>query len=513
VTALVEEVTPSQRLGFWAGLLAGLGVVLLAGVLPRPDGLSVEAIRLVGVTMWVGIWWISEAIPLGATALIPFATFPLLGIATAKATAPAYASPFILLLLGGFLLALAVERSGVHRRLSLHVLRIVGTSPRRLVLGFAIAAAVMSMWISNTATTLIMMPIGIAIAERAGRDDDPVAQAFTIAVLLGTGYGASIGGMGTPIGTPPNLIAMAAIADKFPGATQLTFVTWAIEALPAVVIIVPIMWLMLTRLYPKVPKDLDLGAAHVIRDELKRLGKWRTPEILSLAVFGVAAILWITRKDFVLGRAEDFAGWDTLVAWLDLGKGRVGVRGWESLFGLVGTHDGTVAILVACIAFALPAGGGSKERLLPWHVAVKVPWGLVLLFGGGVALSKGFDATGLSAYLGATLGRLADASPSVFVGVTALAATFGTEIISNTALANITMPILAETAKAAAMDPTTLVVPVALACSCAFMMPAATGPNAIVFGTGKIRIAQMAKAGFFINWAAWAVIVIIALVL
>ncbi len=513
MTLLEEAVTPSQRLGFWVGLVAGLGTVALAGVLPRPDGLSVEAVRLVGVTLWVGVWWISEAIPLGATALIPFATFPLFGIATAAETSPAYASPFILLLLGGFLLALAVERSGVHRRLSLHVLRVVGTSPRRLVLGFAIAAAVMSMWISNTATTLIMMPIGLAIAERAGRADDPVAGAFTIAVLLGTGYGASIGGMGTPIGTPPNLIAMAAISSKFPEATPLTFVTWALAAMPAVVLIIPIMWLMLTRVYPKVPVDLDLGAAEVIRAELKRLGAWKSAEIRSVAVFGLAAVMWITRKDLVLGTVQDFAGWDTVLAWLSNAKGEVAVPGWATWFALEGTHDGTVAILVACIAFALPAGGGSKERLLPWHVAVQVPWGLVLLFGGGVALSKGFDATGLSAYLGATLGRLADASPSVFMGVTALSATFGTEIISNTALANITMPILAETAKAASLDPKALVVPVALACSCAFMMPAATGPNAIVFGTGRIRIAEMAKAGFLINWAAWAVIVIVALIL
>lgn len=492
MTEPVEEVSPAQRLGFWAGLVAGGLVVVFAGVLPRPEGLSVEAVRLVGITIIVGLWWITEAIPLGATALIPFAAFPLLNITTAKVVAPAYASPFIMLLLGGFLLALAVERSGVHRRVSLYVLLAIGTSPRRLVLGFAIAGAALSMWISNTATTLIMMPIAIAITDRALGKDPKVASAFTIAVLLGTAYGSSVGGMATPIGTPPNLIAMAAISEKFPDGPQMTFVSWAFAAVPAVLLIIPIVWLMLTRFYPKVPADLDLGASDVIRDELKQLGSWRPSEIRSMVVFGIAAVLWVTRKDMVLGE------------WLT-------IPGWASLLSLKGTHDGTVAILVACIAFALPSGEG-PERLLPWHVAVKVPWGLVLLFGGGVALSKGFDATGLSAYLGTTLGRLASASEAVFLGTSALTATFGTEIISNTALANITMPILAETAKAASIDPTELVVPVALACSCAFMMPAATGPNAIVFGTGRIRIAEMAKAGFFINWAAWAVIVGIALV-
>lgn len=489
----VEPVTPGQRIGFWLGLIVGGIVVLFAGVIPRPDALSVEAIRLAGITLWVGIWWVSEAIPLGATALIPFATFPLFGIASAAAVAPAYASPFIMLLLGGFLLALAVEKSGVHRRVALHVLLLVGTSPRRLVLGFAIAAAVMSMWISNTATTLIMMPIAIAIAERAGGPEDKAASGFGIAVLLGTAYGASIGGMGTPIGTPPNLIAMAAIAKTFPESPPLTFVTWATAALPAVTVMIPLMWLMLTRFYPKVPRELNLGAGNVIREELERLGAWRPSEVRSLAVFAVAAILWITRKD--------------------IDAGQIVIPGWATLLDMTGTHDGTVAILVACIAFALPSGEPGGERLLPWYTAVNVPWGLVLLFGGGVALSAGFDATGLSAYLGGTLARLADGSATVFMGATALTATFGTEMISNTALANIVMPILAETAKAASLNPVTLVVPVALACSCAFMMPAATGPNAIVFGTGRIRIAQMVKAGFFINLVAWAVIVILALVL
>lgn len=448
--------------------------------------------RVVGITLIVGIWWVTEALPLGASALVPAALFPFFGIASAKQLSPAYMSPFILLLLGGFLLALAVEKSGVHRRLALYVLLIVGTSPRRLILGFALAAAGLSMWISNTATTLIMMPVGIAVADRAKRNATPAqAAAFAIAVLLGTGYGASVGGMGTPVGTPPNLIAMGAMDEVFHGDPGLTFVGWAWRAAPAVLLIIPIVWLMLTRVYPKVPADLDLGAGGLIREELDALGPWRPSERRSLAVFGVAAVLWVSRPDIQLG---------------ELGT----IAGWASRLGIEGVHDGTIAILAAVLAFATPSGERKNDPLLDWHTAVKVPWGLVLLFGGGIAISKGFALTGLSKFVGDALASTASGSPYVFLGVTTLTATFGTEIISNTALANITMPILAATAKAAGSDPRLLMVPVALACSCAFMMPAATGPNAIVFGTGRIRISQMVKAGFLTNWLAWAVIFALA---
>ena len=477
------------RIGFWAGLVVGLGVIIIAPFVPTPEGLSVAAVRVVGVTLWVGIWWITEALPLGATALLPAAAYPLLSIASSKEVAPAYAAPFILLLLGGFLLALAVERSGVHRRIALHVLLTVGTSPRRLVLGFAVAAAVLSMWISNTATTLIMMPIALAIAERGSAE----GRGFAAAVLLGVAYGASVGGMATPVGTPPNLIAMGALQSQFPEGPDLNFVTWSARAFPAVLAIVPLLWLALTRVYPKVPLTLDLGAERVIREELRGLGAWRPSEVRALAVFGLAAVLWVTRPD------------------LRLGDGFV-IPGWASTFGMKGASDSTVALLAAVLAFSLPSGERPNERLLPWQTAVKAPWGLVLLFGGGVALAKGFEKTGLSAYLGQALAGLVDAGLVPFIALSALAATFGTEIISNTALANITMPILAATAAAAKIDPRALMVPVAMACSCAFMMPAATGPNAIVFGTGKVRIGQMVKAGFLINLMACAMIVAVTII-
>jgi len=298
--------------------------------------------------------------------------------------------------------------------------------------------------------------------------------------------------MGTPVGTPPNLIAMAALARTFPQGPEVTFLTWIAVAGPAIVAVVPVTWWMLTRVYPRVPVGLELGARPVLEAELRKLGPWRTAEVRSLGVFGMAALLWITRSDLALG-------------------GGVEVAGWASRLGLEGTHDSTVAMAAALLAFAMPSGESDGSRLLPWSTAVRVPWGLVLLFGGGIALAVGFERTGLSQALGEGLAQLGQASWPLFVAAVCFGCTFGTEIISNTALANIAMPIFAATAQTLGQDPRALLVPAAMACSCAFMMPTATGPNAIVFGSGRLRIVEMIRAGFFVNLAAWVLIVAFAL--
>ena len=486
--------TQAQKLGLALGLILGGALIALSSVLPRPSGISPEGYRLLGVAVCVAIWWVTEALPLGATALLPAATFPLLDIMPAREVSQYYASPIIFLLLGGFLLALAVERSGAHRRLALYILLGIGTSPRRLVLGFAVAAALLSMWISNTATALVMMPVALAIADRAvsGAETPPPGRAFGIALLLATGYGASIGGMGTPVGTPPNLIALEALSVAAAAGESFTFLAWAATTVPVVCLLVPMVWFSLTRFYPKVPDDLPLGARPVLKNELRRLGRWRRSETRALGVFAIAAFLWVTRPD------------------LQLADGLV-IPGWASLLGLTGTHDGVVAVGAAVLACALPSGDRDGERLLPWATAVQVPWGLVLLFGGGIALSKGFEETGLSSWLGGALASLATGSLTPFVALITLTGTFGTELMSNTALANLIMPVLGSTAREASLDPRALIWPVALACSCAFMMPAATGPNAIVFGTGRLRIIEMVRAGFFANWLAWSVVVLAAL--
>lgn len=478
---------PAQRVGLFLGL--GGAVVLggLAPALSAPTGLSVESLRVLAIAWTMGAWWVTEALPLGLTALLPAGAFPLLGLVDATTVSRAYTSPIIMLLLGGFMLALMIERTGAHRRIALKTLIGVGASPRRLVLGFAIAAGALSMWISNTATTLVMMPIAIAVADRA--TDDGNGRRFTMALLLGTAYGASIGGMGTPVGTPPNLIAMRAYHAVFTMDAPLTFPRWILLALPSIVLVLPAVWWSLTRVYPKVSAELDLGAEPVLRSELSQLGRWTTPELRALALFGLTAVAWVTRPDFQLGEELEVAG-------------------WASRLGLDGTHDGAVAMFAVVLAAALPAGDRDGARLLPWETAVKVPWDLVLLFGGGVALATGFAATGLDRQAGAALAGLASAGELVFVAGVTLSCMLGTEVISNTALANIVMPILAETAKAAAIAPSFLLMPAAMGCSCAFMMPAATGPNAIAFGTGRVSIADMVKAGVVANGLAWVLIVV-----
>ena len=485
----------TQKLGLFLGLVVAVSCVLGAEFWSPPPGTTASFWRMLGVAGLVAIFWITEALPLGATALIPAASFPMLGIMPTEEVSQYYMSPIVLLLLGGFLLALVVEQTGAHERLALHVLLGVGTSPRRLVLGFSLTAAIMSMWISNTATALVMMPVALAVADRARGSDIPPEEgrAFTIALLLGTGYGASVGGMGTPVGTPSNLIVLKELSGKFPDAENFTFVTWALSSVPVVIIVVPLIWYALTRFSPVVSDALPLGAEAVLRSELVALGRWRASEIRALGIFALAAFLWVTRSDLRLGES-------------------IQIQGWASWLELTGTHDGAVAVGVAVIAFALPSGDRDGRRLLDWSTASKAPWGLVLLFGGGIAISKGFEATGVSAWLGQALAQAADGSMTAFVAVTTLAGTFGTELMSNVALANLALPILASTARESGLDPKALLWPVALACSCAFMMPAATGPNAIVFGTNRIRIIEMVRAGFIINWLAWGVIVIIALI-
>lgn len=479
--------TPHGRIGLRAGLFVA-ATILVASYFVPPETVAPSAMRLLAVTALVSIWWFTQALPMGATSLIPAALFPVLGVATAKQVAPAYASPHILLLLGGFLLAMAVEHSGVHRRLALKVLVVVGTEPRRLVLGALIATASISLWISNTATTLILMPIALAIADRALDARGPAAQGFAASLLLATAYGSSVGGMGTPVGTPPNVIAMGVLGSLFPDGPSISFVEWMIVALPAVIVIVPAFWLVLTRVYPRVPANLDLGASDLIRSELASLGPWRPVEIRAVLVFAAAAVAWVTRPDLPLGAFT--------------------IPGWQNWLELKGVDDGTIALLAASVAFVLPSGAPDRSRLLPWSAAVRVPWGLVLMFGGGMAISDGFERTGLSAQMGATFAGPAEAAPTAFFAISSFGGTFITEVISNTALANLLLPILGATAKAAALDPRLLILPVAMACSCAFMLPAGTAPNAIVLGTGKVSLGTMIRAGLFCNLVAWAAIVL-----
>ena len=406
-----------------------------------------------GITTLTACWWVFEPIPIPVTSLIPLAMFPLVGVLDSKAVGQAYGHNLILLLLGGFILSSAMERSGAHRRIALSMVNLMGgSSGRRLVMGFMATSALLSMWISNSATTLMLLPIVLAVLEKT---DNP---RLTTALLLGVAYAASIGGVGTPVGTPPNLIFMESYRQTT--GIEVTFLQWMAWTLPVVVVMVPLAGLWLTR---------DLRDAKKI--ELPEVGQWRSEELRTLAVFAATALLWITR-------AEPWGGWR---AWL----------------GLSEANDASVALLAVVAMFIIPNGHGQK--LLDWPTAVRIPWGVLLLFSSGIVIAEAFAESGLSEALGQRLASWGDLPLLALIGVTCLVITFLTEVTSNTATANLLLPILAAAAAGIGVEPRQLMVPATISASFAFMLPVATAPNAVVFSSDKLTVHRMAREGFALN--------------
>lgn len=432
---------------------AGPALALLVGWTLTSLGFPASQAWTAAVTVLCAVWWIFEPVPIPVTSLIPISVLPLAGVLTPQDVGAAVGDPVILLLMGGFILSTAMARSGVHRRLALNMVSLFGGRANRwLVMGFMVAAATLSMWISNTATALMLLPIALAVCE--GLDD----RRLQISLLLGIAYACSIGGIGTPIGTPPNLIFMSVYADAT--GTQPGFIQWMSWALPVVIVMVPIAALWLTR------RARDGGPV-----DLPRQGQWRPEEKRTLAVFAVTALLWVTRS-------EPFGGWRS---WLDLPN----------------ANDASVALMAVVVMFLIPNGRGG--RLLNWETAVKIPWGLLILFGSGVTIARAFVGSGLSDQLGAALAGLSVLPLVLMLGAICLSVTFLTEITSNTATTALLMPVLAAAAVAMDIDPRIIMVPAAISASCAFMLPVATGPNAVVFGSGEISIATMAREGFALN--------------
>jgi len=406
------------------------------------------------ITFLTVMWWVTEAIPIPATSIVPFALLPLFGVVDHKTAASSLGSHVILLLMGAFMLSKAIEKSGAHERLALYMLKLVGVSSgKRLVLGFMITSSVLSMWISNTATTLIMLPIALAILKHVDN------SSLKIALILGIAYSASIGGIGTPIGTPPNVIFMGVYEEQT--GQEFSFLSWMKVGVPIVLISVPIVALWLTR-------NVKLEQKVSLPD----IGSWRIEEKRTLIVFGLTALLWITRQ-------EPFGGWSQ---WLNL--------------PLVG--DSTIALFAVVIMFLVP--NGKKGRLLDWDTAVAIPWGMLLLFAGGIALAKGFSASGLSTIMSDWLTSLSSLPPILMILTICLVVTYLTEITSNTATATLLMPILAIAAIASGLQPEVLMIPAAICASCAFMLPVATAPNAIAYGTGEIKISDMVKEGAILSF-------------
>jgi len=429
----------------------------MVSLLMMQFGWAKEGAMAAGLTLLCALWWVFEPIPIPATSMIPLGVFPLLGILDGKQVAQAYGDPLILLLMGGAMLSKAMEKSGAHRRLALYMVNLFGGhDQRRLIFGFMVASALLSMWVSNTATTLMLLPVAYAVLESA--DSPAVASKLAVPLFLGIAYSASIGGLGTPIGSPPNVIFLKIYAEAT--GSGIGFGQWMLWAIPVVLLMIPAAGLWITR-------NLDRGEALSI----PKVGDWRTEESRVLFIFGLTALAWITLR-------EPFGG-------------------WSLLFGLPSANYAAVALTSVVLMFVLPNGHGGK--LLDWESASTIHWGVLLLFAGGIAIAKAFAVTGISEAIGDSLSGVTRLSIIAIVAIVALSVTFLTEITSNTATTTLLMPILAAAALGAGIEPALLMLPAALSASCAFMLPVATAPNAIVFGTGRIRVEQMVREGFALN--------------
>ena len=521
-------VVPTRsKIGLWLGPLVFVYMLLFVDLDPGNPAVT----RMAAIILLMAIWWITEAIPLFATALLPIVLFPLMGIMRGRELSAArqidleaatftngfsasdfdiifpnvanqYMDWVILLFMGGFMIAVVVEKWNLHRRIALNILRIIGGQTHRLVLGFMVATGFLSMWLSNTATAIMMMPMGMSLVllyeelnrkiEMEGGVVDNRSNNFSLTLLLGIAYGASIGGFTTLIGTPPNAMLLTQLTTLFPEAPEITFSTWLLFALPMSVIYMLVAWLLLTRLVFPLPPSTPFKGRDFIHNELQKLGPMSTEEKRVTTVFTMFALLLITRKERLFGEDIDIFGWsyylDSLLA--SLGSSQVGYM----------IDDGTVSIGVALTLFMIPASKQIGGRLMDWDDAMKVPWGILLLFGGGLAIAKGFTTSGLSDYVAIQLAALlGEASPLVIVISTVTFITGLTEVASNTATISLSLPMMASLSQAIGAHPFLLLIPTTLAASCAFMLPVSTPPNAIVYGSGRIPIMKMVIAGIWMD--------------
>lgn len=461
------------------GLILGAALFALLLAVPTPAGMTPQTAKAAAVALLMATWWITEAIPIPATALLPLALYPLLGVMDTRVTARAYGDHNVFLFMGGFFIAMAMQKWNLHRRIALHIVALVGEGPRTIILGFMCATAFLSMWISNTATTMMMIPIAMAVLGQVVREKR--AGSVSPALMLGVAYSASIGGLGTLIGTPPNVIFAGAFEKLFPEMGDIGFLTWMTVGVPLVVVFIPVTWLYLTRIAFRVPaKASGGGGKATILAELKEMGPMSRGERYVLVVFVLTALAWAFRTNINLGSFT--------------------IPGWSDLLGI--SHlvtDATVAIAAAMVLFILPVDLKKGEFALDWEWASRIPWGVLILFGGGFALAASFRETGLDLWVGGGLKAAAGLPPWFLVLLVCLVMTFLTEMTSNTATASMAMPILGSTAAASGLHPLFLMIPATLSASCAFMLPVATPPNAIVFGSGSVTIPQMARTGLGLN--------------
>ncbi|WP_152655065.1 DASS family sodium-coupled anion symporter [Oceanobacillus sp. CFH 90083] len=463
------------------GLILGPLLFILTMLFFQPEGLSAEGKAVLASTLWIATWWITEALPIPATSLLPLILIPVTGAMEGGDVASAYGNDIIFLFLGGFFIATAMEKWDLHKRIALFIIAVIGTSIQRILLGFMAATGFISMWVSNTAAVMMMIPMGLAITVQVasvlkGTPEEKELPKFEKSLIFGIGYAGTIGGLGTLIGTPPNIILAGQLNELF-GVT-LSFATWMLFAFPVVVFMIFFTWLYLGRIAFKTEIKQLPGGKELIQNERRKLGKTSYEEKIVAIVFLFAAFMWITR-DFL----------------------------WTGgIINIPGISDGMIAVVAAVLLFAIPA---KKElRILSWKDSRDIPWGVLLLFGGGLAIAAGFTQTGLSDWLGQQLTVLDGLHLLVIISAATLLIMLLTEITSNTATATMILPVVGALAVALNIHPFALMIPCAMAANCAFMLPVGTPPNAIIFGTGKLKIIEMIKAGFWVNVVATAIIIL-----
>jgi len=505
-----------------------------------PVGMQPEAQRLIAVTIFMAGLWVTQAVPLAATSLLPLALFPVLGIQSAKVVSVSYINDNVFLYLGGFIIALGIERWNLHRRIALNIVRVVGTGPKRLVLGFLIATAGLSMWISNTASTLLMLPIALALLKTLDDEQtcdlvegqaapDLLSKKLAVPLLLSIAYAASLGGMTTIIGTPTNTTAVSIYRTQFQTTTDSTdtlnadgdsetagvavrqaapdisVAQWMLASIPLGVIYLALTWWVLTHKLPHATEH-DSALRLEMKKRLVGLGRPGVAERRMFYVFSLTAMLWIFRKPLVLGATTVMPGWSELsgvwFTWLGTSMSAQEQAASSGSF----INDSTIAMLMAFLLFCIPSGtrnsDGRREMLMNWETATHLPWDIVLLIGGGFALAGAFGTTHLSEWLGQALqGPLSHLPMWLVIAVVCLLMTFLTEFTSNVATVSTLLPTLCALCVALDVDPRLLIVPATLATSCAFMLPIATPPNAIVFGSGRIQVGEMVRYGILLNLA------------
>ncbi|MFZ2322367.1 MAG: SLC13 family permease [Ignavibacteriaceae bacterium] len=465
-----------QKIGLVLGLFAFLFILFFFNPVPAKPEIGKTA----AVVVLMAIWWITEALPMAATSLVPLIFFPLLGVLSGSQISASYINSVIFLFIGGFMLAIAMENWGLHKRIALKIISIFGGTANSVLYGFMLSSAFLSMWISNTATAVMMLPIALAVISKIEHEFGREQTAnFSKAVLLGIAYSCSIGGIATLIGTPPNLALVRIHKIAFPNAPQISFGDWILLAFPITVILLILVAVLLSKLFFKSDKNIKISK-DFIKNEYNSLGKLSHAEIVISIVFGLTSLLWIFRTN--------------------LNFGFIQINGWSTIFHSPDfIDDGTVAITMAFLLFLFPSKDENQKTILTANVFEKIPWGIILLFGGGFALATAFSASGLSEFIGNNLRGLLNVPTFILVIIICFIINFLTELTSNTATTQMILPILASVSVALGLNPLLLMIAATLSASMAFMMPVGTPPNTIVFASNRLKISDMAKTGFALN--------------